>query len=408
MRELELYIHIPFCMKKCDYCDFLSAPADEKSQSAYMEGLKREIAYYGEKLAETTVTTIYIGGGTPSWLQESYIAELMEEVRKHFNLAKNAEISIECNPGTLTKGKLECYLKSGINRLSIGLQSTDNEELQNLGRIHTYEQFLRNYELARECGFKNINIDLMNALPKQTVEKYYDTLMKVIRLNPEHISSYSLIIEKGTPFYDRYKFDLVKQEAGLRTEELPSENTIYQMGKMSEDVLAEHGYRRYEISNYSKRGYECRHNIGYWQRKEYLGVGLGASSLLNEVRYSNLTNLGQYIEKSLHIEELQIDGKISTQTPSHAVAGVTNLHAEANEISKNAQMEEFMFLGLRMINGIEKSDFYRAFGFTVDHIYGKIVRKLQDQELIVDTPTRLFLTERGLDLSNYVLAQFLL
>lgn len=407
MRELELYIHIPFCMKKCDYCDFLSAPADEKSQSAYMEGLKREIAFYGKKLTEVTLTTIYIGGGTPSWLQESYIAEIMEKVKTCFNVSKDAEITIECNPGTLTKGKLECYQKNGINRLSIGLQSADNKELENLGRIHTYEQFLRNYELARECGFKNINIDLMNGLPQQTVKKYYDTLTKVIRLNPEHISSYSLIVEKGTPFYARYKFDLVKQQAGIPTEELPTEDIIYQMGKMSEDVMSENGYRRYEISNYAKKGYECRHNIGYWQRKEYLGVGLGAASLMNEVRYSNTSDLRQYIEESFHIEELHMDEKALSQTDLHTSNGVTNLHAGADEISRNAQMEEFMFLGLRMINGIEKSNFYRAFGFTVDHIYGSVVRKLQEQKLLVDTPTRLYLTERGIDLSNYVLAQFL-
>lgn len=403
MEEMELYIHIPFCVKKCDYCDFLSAPADEKSQSAYMEGLNREIAFYGKKYEGTTLSTIYIGGGTPSWLQETYIESLMETVYGSFSVSKDAEISIECNPGTLTKAKLLSYQKSGINRLSIGLQSADNGELKGLGRIHTYEQFLRNYELARGCGFQNINIDLMNALPKQTLEKAYDTLRKVIRLNPEHISSYSLIIEKGTPFYDKYKYDMVKQEAGLPTEVLPSENTVYQITKMTQDVLAESGYNRYEISNYAKKGKECRHNIGYWKRKDYLGVGLGAASLLEEVRYSNLRNLDEYIGAAGWIEEKKV-----ADMESNSFVCCTNLHEEANKIRKNAMMEEFMFLGLRMIEGIEKGRFYQTFGFTVDHIYKNVVQKLVSQELIVDTPTSLYLTDRGLDLSNYVLAEFLL
>lgn len=403
MRELELYVHIPFCMKKCDYCDFLSAPADEKSQLAYVEGLKREIAYYGSCYKDAVLTSIYIGGGTPSWLQERYLVAVLEEINRYFIIQPKAEISIECNPGTLTKNKLETYKQSGINRLSIGLQSTDDQELKELGRIHTFEQFLRNYELARECGFSNINIDLMNALPYQTIEKAYDNLIKVIRLNPEHISSYSLIVEKGTPFYDRYKFDLVKQEAGLPTEVLPSEDTVYQIGKMTQDVLAENGYLRYEISNYAKKGYECRHNIGYWQRKEYLGVGLGAASLVDEVRYSNLTDLDAYIEQSFHVKQTTI---ADTQTKKEIPA--TNLCREAAALTKNAQMEEFMFLGLRMTEGIQKNQFYQAFGFTVDHIYRDVVQKLSAQELLVDTTTSVYLTDKGIDLSNYALAQFLL
>lgn len=403
MKELELYVHIPFCMKKCDYCDFLSAPADEKSQFAYMEGLKREIAFYGRGYEGATLSTIYIGGGTPSWLQESYIASLMEKISASFHIAEDAEVSIECNPGTLTKSKLDCYRRYGINRLSIGLQSTDDEELRNLGRIHTYEQFLRNYELARSCGFDNINIDLMNALPGQTVEKAYQSLQNVIRLHPEHISSYSLIIEKGTPFYERYKFDVVKRDAGMRTEVLPDEDLTYQIGKMTQQVLDENGYKRYEISNYAREHKECRHNIGYWQRKDYLGVGLGAASLLKEVRYSNIRDLDAYIETSW-----QIEGRSIEDIESNSILGCTNLHETASEVNKNARMEEFMFLGLRMIRGIEKSDFYQSFGFTVNNIYGEVVQKLVAAELLVDTPRRMYLTDKGLDLSNYVLAQFLL
>lgn len=403
MNDLELYIHIPFCMKKCNYCDFLSGPSDEKSQSAYMEGLKREISYYGKMQRGRKLSTIYIGGGTPSWMQESYMEELFNEIRRYFTVRGDTEITIECNPGTLTKSKLDCYKRIGINRLSMGLQSADNEELKLLGRIHTYEQFLRNYEMARGCGFGNINVDLMDSLPGHTVQKFYQTLIQVIRLNPEHISCYSLIIEEGTPFYDRYKFDLIKLRAGMETEELPMEDTSYQIGKMTQDVLAQHGYIQYEISNYAKKGYACRHNVGYWQRKEYLGVGLGASSLVNEVRYSNIRDLKEYIETSFHIEER----KIPDDEQNLIVIG-TNLHESAKAVSRNAQMEEFMFLGLRMTEGIEKSRFYQTFGFTVDFIYKDVISNLIEEGLLVETPARLYLTETGMDLNNYAASQFLL
>lgn len=400
MKELELYIHIPFCMKKCNYCDFLSASADEKSQFAYMQALERELVFYGQYQKGRIITSIYIGGGTPSWLQEYYIADLMEVVRKYFTVAADAEITIECNPGTLTKAKLLTYRQAGINRLSIGLQSADNAELENLGRVHTYEQFVRNYELARSLGFDNINVDLMNGLPGQTPDKYYQTLAKVIRLAPEHISSYGLIIEKGTVFYDWYKFDQVRQEAGMPTEELPTEDTVYQIEKMAQNFLEENGYHRYEISNYARRGRECRHNIGYWQRMEYLGVGLGAASLLDEVRYANVRDLDTYIAESQDIRLTAADGELRQET-------CLNLHASAEILSRNAQMEEFMFLGLRMTDGIEKNRFYKTFGFTTDFIYGDVIRFLKEEELIDETPVRLALTDRGLDLANYVMAQFL-
>lgn len=403
MKEMELYIHIPFCMKKCNYCDFLSAPADEKSQSAYMEGLNREIAYYGKAQKGRELSTIYIGGGTPSWMQESYIESLMEEVYRQFPVRKDAEITIECNPGTLTRSKLECYRQLGINRLSIGLQSADNEELKLLGRIHTYEIFLRNYELARECGFSNINVDLMDSLPGHTPEKFFETLKRAVSLGPEHISCYSLIIEEGTPFYDRYKFDMVKLRAGIEPEELPSEDTAFQIGKMTQDVLEKSGYARYEISNYAKKGYEGRHNIGYWQRREYLGVGLGASSLLEETRYSNLRGLKEYIEASYYIEgRTMYDGHLGRQICC------TSLHEQADGLSRQAQMEEFMFLGLRMTEGIEKGRFYQAFGYSVNFVYQEAIDRLTEQELLVETPVRLYLTERGMDLNNYVVRQFLL
>ena len=279
-KNLELYIHVPFCIKKCAYCDFLSFPADEKMQEKYFDALIRDIKYYGQNMEEYKVSTIYIGGGTPSWMNESLIQSLMLYVYKSFDVAKDAEISIECNPGTLTSRKLLIYKQSGINRLSIGLQSADDDELKILGRIHTYDQFLKSYESARVAGFDNINVDIMSGLPKQTTEKMLDTLHKVIRLKPEHISAYSIIIEKNTPFYDEYKFDMVKQEAGMKPDVLPDEDEVYRMYKATQRTLDEAGYKQYEISNFAKKGYECRHNIGYWTRENSLGIGLGAASLI--------------------------------------------------------------------------------------------------------------------------------
>lgn len=403
MKELELYIHIPFCMKKCNYCDFLSAPADEKSQSAYMEALKREIKFYGEEWKAPELSTIYIGGGTPSWLQEHYMASLMDTVHQSFSIRKDAEITIECNPGTLSRTKMQSYKRCGINRLSIGLQSADAWELQHLGRIHTFEQFLKNFELARENGFDNINVDLMYALPRQNTEKFYHTLVKTIALKPEHISAYALMIEKGTPFYEKYKFDAVKQEAGFQPEVLPHEDVVYQIGKMTEDVLSEAGYERYEISNYAKKGYECRHNIGYWQRTDYLGVGLGAASLIGNMRYSNIRDLDSYIANAGSIGAVIL----TDEKTGKELSGI-NLHERAEELKRNTQMEEFMFLGLRMIQGIERSQFYQLFGFTVDNIYSRVISQLEADELLLQNPERVWLTEKGLDLSNYALAQFLL
>lgn len=405
MKELELYIHIPFCMKKCNYCDFLSAPADEKSQSAYMEALNREIAFWGEQQKSAKVCTIYIGGGTPSWLQDFYITALMEQVHKSFSVSENAEISIECNPGTLTAGKLKAYRKTGINRLSIGLQSADNEELQMLGRVHTYEQFLRNYELAREEGFENINVDLMYSLPLQTVDKFYQTLNQIIYLKPEHISAYSLIIEPGTPFYDKYKFDAVKQDAGMEPFELPNEDCVYQITKMTQELLKKNGYEQYEISNYAKRGFRCRHNVGYWKRKEYLGLGLGAASLLDNIRYSNLSDLYQYIEET---QQIHFTGRMNqTNAKGDGMQRKTNLHSTADILTEKNQMEEFLFLGLRMMEGVWKNEFYKTFGFTLDQIYGPVIARLQREELVVSDVERMYLTDKGNDLSNYVLAQFL-
>lgn len=412
-KRMQLYIHIPFCVKKCQYCDFLSFPADESTQSAYVDALLREIAYYGSKCREYLVTTVYIGGGTPSWLREDAIEKVMSAVKREFRLDTEAEVSIECNPGTVTDYKFAVYRRAGINRISIGLQSASDEELKLLGRIHTYEQFLKTYELARKNGFYNINVDLMSSLPGQTTESFYHTLQQVLRLKPEHISAYSLIIEPGTPFYDLYKFDAVKQQAGMQTIALPTEDEVYQMTKLTEQVLRENGYEHYEISNFAKPGFACRHNIGYWQRENYLGLGLGAASLMENIRYSNITDLYTYLEQTRDIREGFWENESTEQSAGNHISRVeqipaTNLHASAERVPRKAQIEEYMFLGLRMIEGITREHFTEVFGIQIEAVYQEVMQRLQEEELLEKRAGRIYLTEKGQDVSNYALAQFLL
>ena len=382
---MELYIHIPFCVKKCDYCDFLSFAADEQTQKCYVAALQKELAFYGAKYKDRRITTIFIGGGTPSWLKEDYMQAIMETVYHYFSVEQDAEITIECNPGTITEHKFEVYRRIGINRLSIGLQSVHNEELKILGRIHTFDQFLKTYDMARKHGFSNINIDLMSSLPGQTPEIFCDSLYQVLKLKPEHISAYSLIIEKGTPFYELYRFDAVRQEAGMQTESLPTEEEEYQTTKMTQHILKEAGYHWYEVSNFAKPGYECRHNIGYWKRVDYLGVGLGASSLIDNVRYSNTRDLYTYLS-----------------------VPADSLHETAEQITRNEQMEEFMFLGLRMRDGFYRDEFTQAFGIPIEAVYGDALNHLQQEELLLKREGRIYLTDKGMDLNNYVVAQFML
>lgn len=402
MKNLQIYVHIPFCVKKCNYCDFLSFSCDERTQLEYADALIREIEYYAPKYQDYMVNTIYIGGGTPSWLNEDKLVEILDAIYRNFMVFSDAEVSMECNPGTVTPAKLEKYRKAGINRLSIGLQSADNEELELLGRIHTYEQFLKTYEWARNAGFTDISVDLISGIPYQTTEKFLKTLQKVVRLKPNHISAYSLIIEKGTPFYETYKWDMVMQEAGKPTEALPSEDEVYRMCKVTQDYLKKAGYVQYEISNFAQPGYECLHNSGYWTRENYLGLGLGAASLIENVRYTNTTDLYEYINDTKDIQE-----RCFEQEDASNVEG-TNLHAYVGAVSRKEQMEEFMFLGLRMTKGIERKKFYKNFGIEIEGVYREQLEKLKKNGLIDAHEGRIALTERGADISNYVLAQFLL
>lgn len=410
MKELELYLHIPFCERKCAYCDFLSAPADLPVRISYIKKLQEEIAYYGAQYGEYQVSSIFFGGGTPTILEGYQLAAILETVKEHFNITTDAEITVECNPGTLTAGKAEKLVQAGFNRLSMGLQSADDRELQLLGRIHNFAQFLESYDLARKAGFRNINVDLMSALPGQTLKSWQDTLQKVTALRPEHISAYSLIIEEGTPFYERFAEDERIREEGGHPRLLPEEDVERQMYELTETFLHTKGYERYEISNYAKPGYECRHNCGYWTRKDYLGLGLGASSLVEHQRFQNTSDLKTYLEQEYspqcegqheHIAEtIQLQEETGlTQTGHH-------IHIET--LDKKSEMEEFMFLGLRLMVGISRQQFEKKFQVTLNSVYGEVLRKLKGEHLIEEVAGYVRLTEHGIDVSNYVLAEFLL
>ncbi|MCD8151479.1 MAG: radical SAM family heme chaperone HemW [Clostridiales bacterium] len=383
MRDLELYVHIPFCVKKCEYCDFLSAPAEWSVRVAYADRLVEEIIERAPDFRDCRVTSIYIGGGTPSILEPRYLARLMGALSGSFHIDPEAEITMECNPGTLTPEKARAMHEVGINRLSIGLQSANEKELKLLGRIHTYEDFLRTFDEARKAGFTDLNVDLMSALPCQTVKSWEDTLRQVAMLRPEHISAYSLIIEEGTPFYTRFHEDEMVRDAGGEPLFLPSEEVERRMYELTQEYLNSRGYRRYEISNYAKPGHECHHNIGYWIGQEYLGLGLGAASLIDHTRFQNTSDLAEYMEQPFaRQDEVRLDRK--------------------------EQMEEFMFLGLRMTAGVSRQDFADRFGTEIGNIYGPVLQSLERDGLLAADGGRIFLTPRGVDLSNSVFTQLLL
>ena len=384
LKRLGIYVHIPFCAKKCNYCDFYSLACGEDEKKAYIEALKREIREVAKNVNdEYRVYTIYFGGGTPSIIKAYYIKEILDEIRSGFKLYEDdffPEITIECNPKTVDMEKLLVYKETGINRISLGLQSTNDDELRLLGRIHTYEDFLYSYEMVRKSGFTNVNIDLMSAIPEQKISAYEKSLDELIRLNPEHISSYSLIIEEGTNFYQKYA------DNAPFVKDLPSEEEDRAMYELTLERLKEAGYKRYEISNYAKDGYFSRHNTSYWERVPYLGFGVGASSLFEDERYDNVANLKEYIKN----------------------AGVSDIRKNITKLSIKDEMSEFMFLGLRLTDGISKRMFTKKFTFTVEEIFGDVLKKHINNELLIDNGDFLKLSDRGLDISNYVLSDFLL
>ena len=384
---MELYVHIPFCVQKCKYCDFLSGNYDVKLRERYTYALISEIESYKERFSEETITSIYIGGGTPTFLEVVFMQRIFDAIFQNFHVAEDAEISMECNPGTGSLEAFKIYRHMGVNRLSIGLQSANDDELELLGRVHSYEKFETTFREARLAGFDNISVDLMCGLPYQTWNKLSNSIKKVTYLKPEHISLYSLIIEEGTEFYDRYKEDVERREQDLDTVALPDLDQEYELLKKAQNMLEEKGYHQYEISNFAKEGMECRHNIGYWKRVPYLGVGLGAASLIDEVRYTNDGNISTYIEKC-EMEE--------------------SVRMEEIELSKRDAMSEYMYLGLRMNTGVSRQEFFDAFQITVEAVFGKVIKKYEALGLLHVAEGRVFLTDRGMDVSNQVMAEFLL
>lgn len=383
MKKLEIYVHIPFCLKKCDYCDFLSGEASEFEKKEYVRTLLGEIKYHAYDCRDYQVSSIYLGGGTPSILKAQVIDSILQEIYRHFHVDPHAEITIECNPGTVEREKLALYRISGINRLSIGLQSANQQELKMLGRIHSYDDFLESYDAARKAGFDNINVDIMAGLPAQTVVSYESTLKSVLGLRPEHISAYSLSIEEDTLFYERYSEDEYTRLSGGNPKYLPSEKDERRMYRLTKEILEEGGYHRYEISNYAKPGYECRHNVGYWRRANYIGMGIGASSLFENTRFHNTDSMFEYRKGNYEREDEEV-------------------------LSKKAQMEEYMFLGLRMMDGVSRADFKETFGMEIEGAYGHVLEKLTAEGYLQKRAGRIFFTEAGIDVSNTLLTEFLL
>lgn len=389
---LGLYIHIPFCVKKCKYCDFNSYKMDIDSKKRYIEDLKIEMELYSNKLYKDNkyknkeccslnkndkITSIFVGGGTPSILTSDEIREVFISIKEMFDIDENAEITIECNPGTLTLEKLKTMKEIGINRLSIGLQAIQEKHLNFIGRIHTYEEFEKNYKDALSVGFKNINIDLMYSLPNQTLCDWKETLEKVVHLNPTHISAYSLILEEGTELYNMYesnKFELI------------DENVDIEMYEYTINYLKSKGYNQYEISNYSKEGYNCEHNILYWECEHYIGIGAGASGYINENRYNNVESLEDY-----HLSLVKREKPI-----------------QENEIlSEKDMIEEKIFMGLRMNKGIKFEDFKKKFGIDFREKYNKQIEMLLARKLINQSFEGIQLTQKGREISNSVFIEFM-
>ncbi|HEL5883892.1 TPA: oxygen-independent coproporphyrinogen III oxidase [Clostridioides difficile] len=389
---LGLYVHIPFCVKKCKYCDFNSYKMDIDSKKRYIEDLKIEMELYSNKLYKDNkyknkeccslnkndkITSIFVGGGTPSILTSDEIREVFISIKEMFDIDENAEITIECNPGTLTLEKLKTMKEIGINRLSIGLQAIQEKYLNFIGRIHTYEEFEKNYKDALSVGFKNINIDLMYSLPNQTLCDWKETLEKVVHLNPTHISAYSLILEEGTELYNMYesnKFELI------------DENVDIEMYEYTINYLKSKGYNQYEISNYSKEGYNCEHNILYWECEHYIGIGAGASGYINENRYNNVESLEDY-----HLSLVKREKPI-----------------QENEIlSEKDMIEEKIFMGLRMNKGIKFEDFKKKFGIDFREKYNKQIEMLLARKLINQSFEGIQLTQKGREISNSVFIEFM-
>lgn len=374
--ELELYIHIPFCKQKCLYCDFLSFPCmKDKDMDAYIKALIKEIRYNGNLYKDRyQIRSVFIGGGTPSILSAEAIDAICNAVKTEFTVSHQAEWTIEANPKTFDLDKARAWLKSGINRVSMGVQSLNPRLLKRIGRIHTAEQARRGYRILREAGFQNVSVDLMMGLPDQSYEDWMDTLQQVADWKPDHLSCYSLILEEGTPLCNEYEEGLLH---------LPDEECERRMYQDTIQYLKKHGYRHYEISNFAREGFESRHNIGYWKRIPYVGMGLGSASLIEEIRYSN-----------------PWDMKVYLKTPPH------DLREMQEELDVEEQMNEYMMLGFRMTDGIDEKQYAAVFGVDIHEVHGESLQRLLRKKLIEKEDGHYRLTNRGLDLANLVFEEF--
>lgn len=372
--KIGIYVHIPFCKKKCDYCDFISYCGKDDLIEKYVDSVKKEIDHVKIK---SEITTIYIGGGTPSYIDSKFIVQILEKIKEK-NVAQDAEITIEVNPGTVTQEKLQDYIDCGINRISIGLQTTNDELLKQIGRIHNYEQFLETYKMAKKVGFKNINVDLMLGLPNQRIIDLKESLENVLRLAPKHISVYSLIVEEGTPIANKIKNGKLK----LLDDEL--ERNMYWYVK---NTLELNGYKHYEISNFAKKGYESKHNMNCWNQMEYVGIGTAAHSYRDITRYSNTEDIKEYIK---NVQK----GEFEKNRIIHEI--------QKEEDSK----KEFMLLGLRKIDGLKISEFKNKFGDNPIYLYRNELKKLSDEKLIIIQDDNIRLSNKGIDLANLVWEEF--
>lgn len=377
MERFGIYIHIPFCKKKCKYCDFISFSCDENIQEKYFKSLIEEIKNK-DIFENKEITTIYIGGGTPSLVNSKYISQVLKEINKKFKVSKDAEITIEINPGTASKEKILEYKKCGINRISIGLQSTNDRILNLIGRIHNYNQFLDTYNIVKE-EFENINVDLMLAIPTQTEKELIDSLYEVINLKPKHISIYSLIVEENTE---------IKKMLDNGTLKYIDEEIERKMYWKTKKILEKNGFKHYEISNFARNGFESKHNLDCWNQEEYLGFGLAAHSYMYNKRFSNIDNLQEYIT---NIENNEFSKNII-------------VHEEQTRESK---AKEFMMIGLRKIEGISISEFERKFRINPLFYFRFEISKLTEEGLIEVDLDNIKLTSKGLDLANIVFEEFI-
>ncbi|MGI6117752.1 MAG: radical SAM family heme chaperone HemW [Bilifractor sp.] len=381
---MELYLHIPFCVRKCGYCDFLSFSAKEQTRGAYVDALIREIRRTGEAVETAPVTSVFVGGGTPTVLEPGQLERIFRALSGSFPIRPGAEISVEANPGTVDMEKLERLRSCGVNRLSIGCQAVDDRLLKQLGRIHDSAAFFSCFEMAREACFSNINVDLISAIPGQRPEDWRKTLRDIASLSPEHISAYSLILEEGTPFFE--------QRDSL---DLPGEDEEREMYEETHEILERYGYRQYEISNYARPGFSCQHNIGYWTGVPYVGMGLGASSYLSETRFHNTGLMQEY---------LAFFGKDRAEGPDFLR---WSIHRDLEVLSENDRRAEFVILGLRMTEGVRKSAFAEKFGTGIEDVFGEVIRRHVSDGLLAEEGDRIFLTRRGLSLANVVMRDFL-